>query len=250
MNANSVIRIGSTHSVCQDYVIARNDGPYVILSDGCSSSPDTDVGSRLLVRGAETIMNEGFDDVEQLHKEAARLALDWAALLGLPVQSVDATLLTAHISGDELIIACSGDGVFVLESWDGSLDVQRISSPTGYPFYPCYDHQPERLAELRLKSDSSIQVFKLKARDYKYAAVASDGLDSFFRRQQSANGKRTENVPLHDVLHELWSFKNSHGAFVERRLNRFTKDTQANGWQHADDLSIGVIYLGEDHVRS
>jgi hypothetical protein len=250
MNANSAIRIGSTHSVCQDYVIARNDGPYVILSDGCSSSPDTDVGSRLLVRGAEIIMNECLEDVEQWHKEAARLALDWAALLGLPVQSVDATLLTAHVSGDELIIACSGDGVVVLESWNGSLDVQRISSPTGYPFYPCYDHQSERLAEFRSKSDSSIRIFKLKARDYKYAAVASDGVDSFFRKQQSANGKRTENVPLRDVIHELWSFKNSHGAFVERRLNRFTKDAQANGWQHADDLSIGVIYLGEDHVRS
>ena len=250
MNANSAMRIGSTHPVCQDYVVARNDGPYVILSDGCSSSPDTDVGSRLLVRAAEKIfIEQGFIEVEQLHKDAARLALDWAALLGLPFQAVDATLVTAHVNGDELIVACSGDGVVVLEFWNGSMDVHRISAPSGYPFYPCYAHQPERLDELIAKGESSIKVFKLNARDYKYAAVASDGIDSFFRKQESANGKRTENVTLHDVLDELWWFKNSHGAFVERRLNRFTKDAQANGWQHADDLSIGVIYLGEDHVR-
>jgi len=48
------------------------------------------------------------------------------------------------------------------------------------------------------------------------------------------------------VLNEFWSFKNSHGAFVERRMKRFKKDTHAKGWQHADDLAIGVIHLGED----
>ena len=62
MNADSVFNIGATHAVCQDYVIARsgettfgspNAGPYIILSDGCSSSPDTDMGARLLVKAMD-----------------------------------------------------------------------------------------------------------------------------------------------------------------------------------------------------
>lgn len=266
MNADSALSIGSTHSLCQDYVIARNDGPYVVLSDGCSSSLDTDVGSRLLVRGAEKIVKDhGFDKAEQLHKEAARLALHWAALIGVPAEAVDATLMTVHVSGESLIVACSGDGVILLESRDGSLDLFVIASPSGYPYYPSYLHQPERLSELiannrttkEIKhysrsnllgvttSDSLTEVFKLNARDYKYAAVASDGINSFYLTRQSANGKKMEDVSLLDVLDEFWSFKNFNGAFVQRRLNRFMKDAHANGWQHADDLSIGVIYLGE-----
>jgi hypothetical protein len=281
MNTDSALNIGSRHSHCQDYVIARNSstnssGPYVILSDGCSSSPDTDIGARLLVKAAEKIFTgEGFDDVEQLHKEAARLALDWAGSIGVAAESVDATLLSAHVSEESLFMACSGDGVIMLETREEVLDLYVVSSPSGYPYYPSYAYQPERLSELIANgrttkeirhyrrsqprkrftllevtsSDSPTEVFKLDAADYKYAAVASDGIDSFFHTQQSDNGKHVENVNLLDVLTEFWSFKNSHGAFVERRLKRFRKDVQANGWQHADDLSIGVINLGEEHVR-
>ena len=272
MNTDRAFQIGSTHSVCEDYVVARNGsdiagGPYVILSDGCSSSPDTDIGARLLVKAAEKLfIEQGSDDAEVLHNKAARLALDWAALMGLPAQSIDATLMSAQVTGEHLIIACSGDGVVLLESQTGTLDLFVISSPSGYPFYPCYAHQPERLAELVAKgrttkeikhvergvtiSDSLTEVFRFNARDYKYAAVASDGIDSFFQTQRSAVGKRVENISLLDVLTQFWSFKKSHCAFVERRLNRFTKDAYANGWQHRDDLSIGVINLGGEHVRT
>lgn len=256
MNADATINIGSTHSICQDYVIARND--YVILSDGCSSSPDTDIGARLLVRALDQLLKNP-TDIEELHKEAARIALDWANLIALSPQSVDATLMSIHVTGNELTIACSGDGVIILESHAGVLDVYSISSPSGYPFYPSYVHQPDRLSELvsnnrhtkTIKdfrsntittSDSLTITFKLNAADYKYAAIASDGMNSFY-------SKGVGPICLPEVLKEFWSFKNSHGAFVERRMKRFRKDTHANGWQQADDLAIGVIHLGEEHVR-
>ena len=249
MNADASINIGSTHVLCQDYVIARNG--YVILSDGCSSSPDTDIGARLLVKALDQISRNPAD-VEALHKDAAQTALAWANMLSLPPESVDATLMSIHVSGDDVVIACSGDGVIVLESRTGDLDVYVISSPSGYPFYPSYVHQPNRLAELvennrhikEIKHSSNITTtdsltitFKLNVADYKYAAVASDGITSFY------------NVTFPDVLNEFWSFKNSHGAFVQRRMKRFKKDTQPKGWQHADDLAIGVIHLGDEHVR-
>ncbi len=278
MNADSTLNIGSRHSLCQDYVIAREGspgkrGPYVILSDGCSSSTDTDIGARLLVKAMDQKLTAR--DVEDLHKESARIALGWADLMGVAAESVDATLLTAHVSGDSLIVACSGDGVIVLESHTGVLDVYEISSPSGYPFYPSYIHQPQRLAELvdndrsrkhvkhfcrraagesfklieEATSDSLTEVLNLKAADYKYAAIASDGIHSFFHTQQSTNGKRVEAVSMTEILDVFWSFKNSHGAFVERRMKKFRKDAQAKGWQHGDDLSIGVIHLGANHVR-
>src|SRR6185295_18680312 len=104
MNTDAAINIGSTHSVCQDYAIARNG--YVVLADGCSSSPDTDIGARLLVKALDQRLGTP-TDIEELHRESARTALGWAAMLGLPDQAVDATLLSAHVEGEDLIIACS-----------------------------------------------------------------------------------------------------------------------------------------------
>lgn len=276
MNADSTINIGSTHSLCQDYVITRNDslekrGAYVILSDGCSSSPDTDIGARLLVKAMDqNLAAHAASDMEDFHKESARVALGWAELIGVAVESVDATLISAHVIENRLIVACSGDGVIVLESHTGVLDVFAISSPSGYPFYPSYVHQPDRLAELidndRARkqvehfcrrstneslnlidvyiTDSLTEVFDFQASDYKYVAVTSDGIHSFFHTQQSTNGKRVEAICMAEILEVFWSFKNSQGAFVERRMKRFKKDARAKGWQHADDLSIGAIHLG------
>ena len=166
MNADSAFVIGAAHAVCQDYARAGNNlpaalaantgqspSPYVIVSDGCSSSPDTDVGARLLAKAAEQALlapvKLSVSAITEAHAEAARRALRWAKLTGLSPQAVDATLLTAHLSGDELIVGCSGDGVIVLESWLGVADVYVISFASGYPLYPSYAHQPERLLALR-----------------------------------------------------------------------------------------------------
>jgi hypothetical protein len=281
MNADSAFQMGSSHAVCQDYALAgafhqpapreepgAGPGPYVILSDGCSSSPDTDVGARLLVKAAECLLRESggphADGLAGLHAEAARLALSWAELLGLRPQAVDATLLTAHLCGDELIVGCSGDGVVCLQTADGALEAYAVSYPAGYPVYPTYAHQPARLRGLadaglarkevtRLRAASAgkplrtadvsgggelTEVFVFEAAGYKFAALISDGVESFLRPG------RAEAVPLDAVLPELVSFKNTRGAFVRRRLNGFLKDCQRKGWRHGDDLSLAALHLG------
>jgi hypothetical protein len=289
MNADSTFQIGASHAVCQDYSLAGGSlpgapatskpnsqvNPYVILSDGCSSSPDTDTGARLLVRAAEqTLLGRGGSkarDASELHKEAARRALLWAKRIGLRPQAVDATLLTAHLEGDELILGCTGDGVICLESAAGMIDVYSISYASGYPLYPGYAHQPGRLlawkgversgkevkhfrsasseAPLRLKNasrgDRLTEVFTVRASDYRYAALFSDGIHSFYSAARTETSRRVEAVPMEGVVRDLISFKSVRGAFVERRLNKFLKDCRARGWQHADDLAFGALYLGD-----
>ncbi|HEX6624609.1 MAG TPA: protein phosphatase 2C domain-containing protein [Pyrinomonadaceae bacterium] len=285
MNADSAFRIGSSHAVCQDYSLAgawppsahaesRGPRPYVILSDGCSSSPDTDIGARLMVKAAERTLREHGGppgrDLAEIHEEAARLALEWAELLGLRSQAVDATLLTAHLDGEELAIGCSGDGVVCLQTREGALDVYSIAYPSGYPLYPSYTHQPERLLalgdagrackEVRHYRSASVEdrlqprgataggppteVFTVKAADYECAALFSDGIHSFFRAGQTEAGGGVEPVPLDLVLRDLVSFKTTRGAFVGRRMKRFLKDCRRKGWQHADDLAVGALHTG------
>ena len=55
MFADCAFAAGRGHDVCQDYAAAGGgaDEPYAILADGCSTSPDTDVGARLLVKCIE-----------------------------------------------------------------------------------------------------------------------------------------------------------------------------------------------------
>jgi hypothetical protein len=50
MKADSYFEIGSTHQVCQDYALAyaSDDFAYAIMSDGCTSSLNTDIGARLV----------------------------------------------------------------------------------------------------------------------------------------------------------------------------------------------------------
>lgn len=279
MNAGTAFAIGATHKVCQDYAVAGNGearqnvfvGPYVLLSDGCSGSPDTDIGARLLVKAGEQVLTHfscTTTDSSLLHEEAARRALLWAILTGLHIQSVDATLVTAHVNGEELIIGCSGDGVIALESKSGAVDVYSISYDSGYPVYPAYLHQPDRLMVLdttdkQIKhfhsastgevlkisgvtiSDSITEAFNLRKQDYKLVAVISDGIHSFFRTAQNETSKRLESIAMTQVVSELISYKSISGAFVERRFRRFLKDSLSRGWLHTDDLAIGVIYLGD-----
>jgi hypothetical protein len=242
--------------------------PYVILSDGCSSSPDTDVGARLLVKAAERLLRESDGPpacgLAGLHAEAARLALSWAELLGLRPQAVDATLLTAHLYGEELVVGCSGDGVVCLQTADGALDAYVVSYPAGYPVYPAYAHQPARLRSLadagrarkevtRLRAASAgerlrtahvsdggalTEVFNWGTASYQFAALLSDGVQSFLHPGLA------EAIPLESVLPELVSFKNTRGAFVGRRMKGFLKDCQHKGWRHGDDLSLAALHLG------
>lgn len=46
---DSFLRTATIKEICQDYILSGTDPfPYVIISDGCSSSKKSDVGARLL----------------------------------------------------------------------------------------------------------------------------------------------------------------------------------------------------------
>jgi hypothetical protein len=274
MNADSIFNIGATHSVCEDYAIAANPtgaNPYVVLSDGCSTSPDTDIGARLLVKAAEQVLKADFvQEPTGMHNRAVHLALNWSKLLELPIQAIDATLLTAHVFNDEVVASCSGDGLIVVESTDGEIDVYSISYPSGYPLYPAYIDQPARLelftstefsykqvqhfhssskdAPLQLEStrfsNDITEVIRIKAVDCKVVSLCSDGLHSFLYNAPNAGSRSVEPVNITDVIKELLSFKSLNGAFVARRVKKFMKECGARGWQHSDDLSIAAIHVG------
>lgn len=263
MNTDCAFWIGSNHPVCQDYVIAGQGT--VILCDGCSSSPDTDIGARLLARSAARLPLNALDGPEQ----AIRAAAECAGHLGLPETCLDATLLTLHAENGAFTAACSGDGVIALGRQDGSIDVSLVAFAASYPEYPSYLLDDTRRArwtaqagnektrqhwtltaegaiiegETRETGDA-VERFFGTAADTCFAAVLSDGVHSFTQTVQTETSRTTVAVPVTAVLAGLLAFRSSKGQFVGRRVAAFRKECQKRGWQHSDDVSVGVVWLG------
>lgn len=161
-SSDSMFVQGSSHLVCQDYAvngIASNARPYAILADGCSGSPNTDIGARLLAQGMSTVFKTGLRtdtrvygaDHYQLYSGALARAYDALDALGMadPIggdqRTLDATLLSAWY--DELVkqvnVCVRGDGYYF---WSSSLGVQgmRFVYPSGAPDYLTYGPNTQR----------------------------------------------------------------------------------------------------------
>jgi hypothetical protein len=162
MGADYFFRMGSTHSVCQDYAIAgvswEENRAYAIVSDGCSGvtipdapgSPFTDYGARLIARMAwlqmPRIMKGNFD--ARSISDRARVS---AGTLGLPRAALDVTLLVAHetrklVSGplglsteSSVVVHQIGDGVVAARKRDsGDIVSYSVSFDKNMPFYMSY----------------------------------------------------------------------------------------------------------------
>lgn len=280
MNADSAFIIGKSHAVCQDYAVAGSlrgaDGDemsYGIVSDGCSSSPDTDIGARLLTKAAERLIRDcgDADDLtrEQFFEQAAQAALEHARLAGIEPAAVDATLVAICAQNGRLVAACYGDGAIALKSRAGYIDVYSIAFAGNCPRYPSLALQPARLkafealdantkevSHARLTTlgnllfvenhtvSSAIEVISRPTSELEYAAVMSDGVGSLVQVTAEETGQRVEPVDLNIVVRDLVAFKTPAGAFVQRRLQRFAGQCQKQHRRNADDIAVAAIYLG------
>nr|MDQ2731733.1 protein phosphatase 2C domain-containing protein [Armatimonadota bacterium] len=257
MNTDTAFRIGKAHSVCQDYgMTGSGNSKFVLLSDGCSSSPDTDVGARLIVRSAANILLKNTIDfiqpvgpsLAEYHQKVIGAARSFVEPLGLHPHSLDATLLTLQAVEGRWIASISGDGTLAMQDGDGVIHLRTISYTRSYPFYLNYSGDVDRLEALGrqtdnlrlmersvLRPDGRVEVQETvtelaqtepycetgKVEDFQWIAILSDGVGSFVRVDDSG---AHEPVPLNTVLRELLAFKNFNGVFVERRMQRFLRD--------------------------
>lgn len=277
MNAGHYFRIGSTHRVCQDYAMAltRTNKVCAVVSDGCSTARDTDFGSRILARVCASNIWEmvpAFYDAPFIGEAHSQ-----ATALGLPVESLHATLLWALATKDYYHFCMHGDGVVVKMKKDGTMEVIEVEFPSGAPYYLSYQvtaqHQtdyrnlfgeePPTIRKTILSKDgialsksivdktnrvlesTSYQEFGSNVNEYENIVLMSDGAQSFLKTTNTNTSKSQEPVSLVEMLQSLLPFKNYQGDFVERRAQRFFKDCEKAGWQHSDDFSIAAIHIGD-----
>lgn len=260
--------IGSTHKVCQDYAVKNPN--FVMLSDGCSSAPDTDFGSRLLVKSAEQLAPTHPEFLNKI----ARRTQNVCQTLEMDEDSLCATLLVAQITNDDFHTLCVGDGMVVGVHNDNSMYVIEYEFESGAPYYLRYELDPSIRAEYFKKfavdgtiegvrrtytiaPDGKVDDFtevqlnfnenqicfeeRFPLADWKTVAVMSDGIQSFVRQKITATSKTTESVHSSEIIKDVMSFKGYVGEFVHRRCSKAFKNFKELGIQNCDDFSIGVI---------
>ncbi len=268
MNSDAAFAIGKTHQICQDYAAAKMAATgrhMVALADGCSSSPHSDIGARLL---AQTALNapENFDGEPAFFERALRQSAACVDLMRLDPVCLDATLLVIQAAKERFTLACYGDGVLCLGRRGGVLDLYSVAFESGYPGYSSYQLDVKRAGQWARQDGGSRTltrwtgtgeaqtrpipeaVVRLSGRcaDYAFAAVLSDGVHSFSEVRETETSKVVRPVSIWAAATRLLAFKSAKGQFVQRRLAAFGRECQAQNWQHSDDLSVGAVWLGEE----
>jgi hypothetical protein len=266
MNSDAFFSIGKTHEVCQDYARTGNIAgrQFAIVSDGCSSSPDTDFGARFLtMAAAQCIARFPNEDLKEewiiWQAEAA------ARMARLSLSCLDATLLVATC-GPEVCpeVFVYGDGVVIAGGWDGSLDVWDLDF-AGAPGYLSYLLDTDRKyaykeagygtrTEKHYHKDAGATEWVLVnsftysfnsnpgwyngfSPDAAFVVLVSDGIHSF---QRSSD---LQPIPMLDIVPHLVDFKSFTGQFVSRRCRAFDKFCAKEGWHHNDDLGVAAIHF-------
>ncbi len=279
MNSDSFFTIGSTHRVCQDYAISvdgtyeGNNRPFIAIADGCSGSPDTDFGSRILVKAVENIYLKQNDnlDSDDIYKKIWGRSLTALNALGLNYYALDSTLIYAFKNEKEIRVTVIGDGTIAVKTKDDHINTINIEYKGNAPLYLSYmyaDNGHNRLKQrekefdctkkittilhkngnpLEMSEENSleqIEHFTFPIEDIKYVSIFTDGISSFIKQEIGTGTKTFETVPDYLVVEQAMDFKNSSGEFVRRRCQRFLKDFASQGIKHTDDFSTATIFAG------
>ncbi len=274
IETDSFFTMGKRHFICEDYVLTSADGKTVFLSDGCSSSPNTDIGARFLcLCGMKAI--EGYKHLAATKIVSAYLELGLSTITEagdliekfpeIPKEALDATLITAFVSEDNsyVYVCIYGDGNVALKFKDRPITVNNYSFLGSAPYYLNYslpiNHSrleayreamagqntlthSEIIGEVRKiktrKHDSPV-ICKVNTNDLEMVAIMSDGVESF------SNMNTGEAVPVYEAITELLNFKTTKGQFVKRTARAAVKRYAKDQIYHSDDLSVAVMLFEE-----
>jgi len=251
--------IGNSHTVCEDYAkvayLPNTDTYVAIVSDGCSSASNTDVGSRIVSLAALKAIENGYD--KHTFREIFLLNLaEFSSMLGLQ-HELTATIMIAIVQDNQLIVLVQGDGVIYVEHEDHS-ELATISfseNAPAYPFYSIDDDMIEQFNDMNQKctitTNNNVQISNANANDFtlirtyndiskiKKVVLFSDGIESFKQNNQSIN--------MENIYKSIIDFKNvKAGSFAIRKLTRLQKEWALNKITHEDDLSIASIVFDMD----
>lgn len=262
---DSLFLIGDSHKVCQDYTITGNTGDgvdYLIVCDGCSSSKDSDLGARILALMAKRNFRHltGLERQDRKYFNFGNAVINAARQTALELQidfsSLDATLIVAMKENDNVTVYVYGDGNIIVADKNGKLDITNISFESGAPFYLNYWNSQYRLVAYKSEFPGQVIVkgnnylareafdcpviYSFDCSTISMIAISTDGIESF-ESKPGANAILDQNI----VQSGLFTFKNTNGEYLKRRVERHVLDLHKANIIHHDDLGIASMVFKE-----
>jgi len=262
---DKITRIGKEHKICQDYSDtfqnnANRISNLIIVSDGCSSSNDTDIGSRIVARLARKIMSQfhfNFDNINDSYISFGdilmNMALPIVSSLGLDKTALDSTLIISFIYDNSIITFMYGDGFIITIDKENKVDFTEVQFKNNAPYYLSARVIYPSIYEKNVTEPNMIVTdsasgnlccashyplyFRHEIDTHKCIIISSDGLESF-RNYSSDN-----HPDIQEVITNLCSIKNCNGEFIQRRVGRMLSDYAKNSIYHYDDLSVAGISI-------
>jgi len=288
-NADAFFSIGKSHMVCEDYARAGftdDRHPYAIVCDGCSSSPDTDIGARALATSLAFQIEDlctGRYSADRVMNTAANYAYMALSAAKVGNRALDATVVAAYRvekDGKEGVqVSMRGDGVVVARMRDGDFFIFTIDHEHNAPQYLNYDLDSKRLEGYMKKfgDKSAVRTYASKfghdrpkdgwepslyaefnghpddwffdAETYDLVMVLSDGVQTFQQMVEDGTSRNLVDIPMEEVVRHLLKIKGTKGEFLKRRCHKFlTRHCVTHNWQHYDDFSAAAIWMEDPNV--
>lgn len=278
MNTDCRFEIGADHLVCEDFAhVFHNDAcktAVAIVSDGCTSSSNTDIGARILALSAFRVwgeyISEGDEEIDAntFGKKSIFLSksvLDQISYMNIQPGCLDATLLVAFVRENDYTVFMFGDGVFFHKSKEG-IHTVNTSLTSGAPDYLSYYLNSDRkrrydsleenlriIQDTRGNLDDEIEWSSLHTQiksslPFEYTilrgtaepgdiiAVCSDGINTYRKPDYSP-------ISVEEMGREFLDYKNTVGVFVKRKMNALHRRFLKEGITHSDDVSISSIIV-------
>lgn len=249
---------GNSHDICEDYGYASPD-QYIMIADGCSSGYHSDIASRLIIHSCKKCLhNYNFILDKFTLRDCIVCDLKAGALI-YQLEDLLSTLIVAYASNDVIKAYFYGDGYLHAKYKSGEETIIKCDYKTNAPEYIWYSLDTNKYkiddCELRIINFVNETVTTL---DRKYIfeytfniyslqqlSILTDGIDSFSAnrpKEDSIFGNKITNL---DAIKHLTDYKSTNGSFAKRRLNRFIKQTLADGFIHDDDVTIATMIFSE-----
>jgi len=208
---DSYIEIGTSHNICEDYAlngIINGEVPYIIVSDGCSSSKMTDFGSRIMAHACRRMLvNAYFTGVMKeligkirghnfqtyLSTTIKHCAMETVERFNLSYDVCDATLLYALIFNKRIYVFGHGDGnVIIRFKRDNNIVLENLQFESNAPFYLSYE-----MDLLRKKGYMEDERFGNKYFQVTRHILTKDFKDVVLMRDDNENAGFKPTTPYH-----------------------------------------------------
>ncbi len=293
LQADHYFAIGHHHhrggKPCQDYaqsgVFETPYGKMVfgVISDGCSSGGNTDVGARIVAISTSIILQQHYnlspfgecienqsmvDFISVLQIYKIKEAISFLRITERDALATSGYIITKGYGG---YVHLDGDGVVFLRGKDKEEIMVKISWDKEMPYYPIYRYSEEEFIKahggdrhLAAVTEEWWQrtgtgAWKLLQEKRVSIHNGMKGFTFWFNLLEiefdciavfSDGVSQVENIDWKEAVTQLVAFKTTAGEFVKRRAMRFISESKNVGKGPLDDISCAVVLIkNEEEVR-